>query len=287
MKKNMQKTVIEFLSMTTDQRDELFSRDYNKIPSIEARAKLFVNLPVNEAVRLLSEVESSIQIDHFLFDHVFELPNTKTFVFEELIPKISATRSVVLMFKTGPFMFIKDMFNLLPVETAISIIDEGCIETSEHEEKTFEMLYERIGATQEGRLGLILNGIKPESFKAILDRRNLLEKEQKLIIERISLIEDEKKIAVICTVLSTKKALPILIGINNKQKQKNVLKLIPQAYKNAFFQRISDKKVSTLRSSEVDAAKLDLRGKKSFFKKFPRSKQVDKLSIAEKIEIFS
>lgn len=287
MKKNLRKTIAQFLAMDLNQRNELFSRSHSEIPYIEARAKLFVSLPVEETVRLLSEVPPCIEVDHFLFEHVFELPNTTILVFNEIIPRLSPIRSVILMFQTGPFMFIKDMFNLLPSETAISIIDEGCLETSDHEGKTFEILYDRVGATREENLKPILQGIKPETFKVILEYGHLLEKERKLIIYQVSLMEDEKKIADICNAISIKNALLILTCIKDKQKQGDVLKLLPPKYKNAFFNKTSDEKGNTLKSSQVDVSKLGLKAKRNFFKKFPKSRQVDKLSISEKIEIFS
>lgn len=292
MNKNMKKVVEQFLSMDISQRNELFSRSHEEIPSIKARAKLFVLLPIDESVRLLSEI-NSIEMDDFIFEDIFNLLTLKTkdIIFNDLLPKLPIGRLVSLVFRTGPFMIIDNLFNLLPLETVIAVIDEGNKKNEEHDKKTFEIL-ERIkvlAVIQKENLQIILARIQPESFKSMIEYsfQDLGKETQKIMIDCVSDLGDEKRIAVLCKAVTTRKAISILINIKDQTKQRNVLQLLPQEYKDAFFNRTSKRNKDVLNSSEIDVDHLSLQAKKRFFRKFPKSKQMDKLSIGEKIEIFS
>ena len=110
---------------------------------------------------------------------------------------------------------------------------------------------------------------------------------KKRILNHVLILEDNKRIAKLCLGVKKEIALRIVKGIKDKQKQKQVLKLLPQTYKDSFFNKTSNSKKTVLRESEIDVTKLNMKAKKNFFRRFPKSKQVSKLSIVEKIEIFA
>ncbi len=284
---NLKKLVKDFLLMGEHERTELFKTPHDMIPDIDARAKLFLVLPLGESVRLLSEIRS-IEIDDFMFNRILEIPKTEQFVFNDLLPKLSPGRLAHLVFNTGPFGNIDNLFNILPIQTVVALIDEGVLETKEHEEKIFEILT-KITYTERERRTIFLQQIKPNTIRLLLSHSflNLGKKSQGIIINDISKIEEVKRIAQICAVLNPKKASVILNKITDPVRQRKVLKLLPQQYKDAFFSSNSKSKKDILKSSEIDITKISLGKKKDFFIKFPNSPQVNKLSIAERIQIFA
>ncbi len=286
----MDNTVAEFLSLEPVKRNELFAREYDVYPNLKSRAKLFLSLPVEESARILSEVDT-ITMNQFLFDHIFKMPNKKLFVFSELLPKVLPIGRLVdlTLDLNGTIPSVQDSFCLMPIETITAIIDEGVYENEFHEEKIGEIA-KKIEFIEIEKLNTILLKIKVESFKKIVEDTFFsgygLEG-KKRILNHVSILEDNKRIAKLCLGVKKEIALRIVKGIKDKQKQKQVLKLLPQTYKDSFFNKTSNSKKTVLRESEIDVTKLNMKAKKNFFRRFPKSKQVSKLSIVEKIEIFA
>lgn len=288
MKKNsnFKKAVDDFLVMDESKRNELFKRDLRHLPSIESRAKFFMALPVEESSRLLSEIKS-IEMDHFMFDRIFESPENEPFIFNDLLPKLSSSRLTGLVFKTGPFMHINILFDLLPIQTVVSLIDEAVNKTKEHDAKLFEVI-SRIQYTSLENLNIIFSKIKLESVKKIFSYSfgGFGQPERKKMLDCISGLNENKIIKDLCITLGIKVSPLILTRIKDPLKQKKVLRLLPQNHKNAFFSRTSKSNNKVLKSRDIDVTKIGLEKKKDFFKQFPKINQVNKLTLTERIEIF-
>lgn len=278
--KKTSKVIKEFLNLDEKERNAIFELSFDLIPSIETRAKILRALPMTEAVRLINSIEME-----FCLERIFSAKDGKKY-FLKLFPKLLPERLVGILFETGGFTFWKDVFNFLPVDTVVRLIDCAVgLKIKGKREDTFYVFYpvEFLVASKEAVAKDILDKISPISFEKIINESSDLG--QDILRTYVSSLSS-KRITELCNVLSPAQANKILLRIEDAKKQKTVLSLLPQKFRDAFFSKSSKKNLNlNITDTFICITNLNLKAKKAFVKNFPNSKQIDKLPFKERLEV--
>jgi len=277
MNKKIATLVSDFMKLDESKRTAFFSQEYGKIPTIEARARLFVHLPIEEAVRLTEKIKS-IEMD-FLLKDIIDSKNGRKFLIE-FLPKLSTYRLVTLTFEQcAVFQFFDDLFDFLPLKTVVDSINY----------QSHWNVFQRVSfleKTQEERRKEIFRNIYPNTFANLMKKTYAVPEEWTAVLRlSVANLANEKRIAKLCSVVPCRTAVSIIKLMKNPDAEAKVLKLLPQGYRDEYFKRRSKKSKDNLKSSQINVLNLDLGSKKAFFKKFPRSKQIDRLPLEERIEV--
>lgn len=284
-KKGIEKVVSEFMLLDTEKRTGIFQQEYDRLPGMAARARLFVSIPIQESVRLMETISGTLEMNNFLFDRILDMKEGKDFLLK-LLPQLTPERLNELLFSTGPFTNFDALFEFLPLETVITIVNH---ET--HDGVIFEKILQKIlnlVQIKESTRIEILRGIEPRVFASMagnLGPMSFKNTEGFKITTSVAGLKTEKKIAELCAVVPVRTAVVILKKIESDEIRRKVLQRLDQKYRDAFFQKTASKKTKGLRAADVEVTSLDMTAKKEFFKRFPRSGQLAKLSVLERIEV--
>lgn len=275
----------EFMSLEEKERDAIFKLPLESIPSMEARAKLLVILPRVETIRLIEVTLRNWEM-FFCLRAIFESDGGKEY-FLDLFPGISSKRLASILFSIGSFMDWKDIFNHLPIDTIVGLIDCAVeLETKEknHTHYIFNSI-EFLVATEDAIAKKILNRIQPVTFQSMINKNMNLGQEK--FFTQVSTLESGR-IAELCNLLSLAKAYKVVSVIEDDTKKTKVLQLLSQKFRDHFFTKSNKRhgKESNLNEAEIILKNLPIVSKRRFVEKFPESEQIQGLSIEEKIECF-
>lgn len=287
MKKNFQKILDEFMALSEESRDKIFAKETNEYPSTEALSKLFVSLPIEESVRLLTKI-SSFEIDYFVLRNLLDSEASTVKLFTEIFPRIPPMRLAEILLGNSGHMFGDDKYEIMPNKTLVDLIDAG-LDPNQKEKKEFQVLHHIFLHISIGKLVDVVSSIKINSIKT-LDAYKFLNcglEGKKIMYRTIASLEDLKKISFVCKALPIKSVVNILRTIEGSEKLNSLIKLLPQKYKDAAFTAFRGNKSKSVSTNQVKVKNLNLESKRDFFKRNPNSRQINELSMIEKIEIFA
>jgi len=280
----MKKIVSEFMRKTLVERVNLFKISYPETPSIEARASLFLMLPLDECIRILEEIPNVIEID-FMFNKIVQSRKGKNFILK-LLPKLSAGAFSEIVFDAGNLLLHwEDLPNKLPVKTITDVVNTiSVLPYGENYHNLWMHTSDCIKITcqvDKERFKQIISLLSPQAFRIMYQYD--LDFGQSKFMEIIAMC-DENKIVEFCSVLPARRTLPIL-RLLSSDAFKSVSKRLPQGHRSTIFKSFSKKSRDlSLNEEDLNLENLDRNSRRIFVKNFPKSFQIQKLSFVEKID---